>query len=150
MIKDRPGKPELHEISSDTIGITWQPPSNFGTDDYYQVYYTTDLESKRRKWRKYQAEPNYHFVTLTELKTDTTYIFRVKAVYGDDEGPYSQESDRIKTPKSLALRLLYNATKIDDKHSPEKYMLPMTEIASARNEINKTKKYEIGMCYHVS
>ncbi|XP_060602656.1 uncharacterized protein LOC132755758 isoform X2 [Ruditapes philippinarum] len=143
---DRPGKPEASEISSDTVNIAWKSPSKFGKEDYYQIYYTTDMEDRKRKWKKFQVEPNYHSATLSELKTNTTYIFRVKAVYDDEEGPYSPESDRITTSKSLALRLLNKAIKIEDgKQPPYKYILPMTEIISARNEENKTKKYEIGV-----
>ncbi|XP_052820940.1 uncharacterized protein LOC128246597 isoform X2 [Mya arenaria] len=140
--RDRPGKPRASDIGSDTVTLSWEKPADFRQSDYFQIGYK-DLNGGR-KWRFYQGEFTESTVRLTNLKSDTKFVFRVR-VYDDIEGPYSEESDEIVIASSLASRLVNYAVRVDDGDSaPALYALPMTEVAKARNQNARTRKFEIG------
>lgn len=138
-----PGKPRPSDVLSDTVTLSWRKPSKFGSDDYYQVSYK-DLDNGN-KWSFYQDEFNSSTAVLCKLKSNTRFIFRVRVVYQNGEGPYSNESDTIRTLESPASRIVQmSALNEKGNPSPSIYALPVTEEREARNEIAKTKKFKLG------
>lgn len=98
-----------------------------------------------KKWKFLSDEYKSSTVVLRDLKSNTAFLFRVRVVYEDGEGPYSEESDRIQTSDSPASRIvMFSLEKEKGDPSPTKYVLPMTEDKMARNEQAKTKKFEVG------
>ena len=143
MTQECPGKPRASDVLADTITLAWDPPSKFGDDDYYQISYK-DLDHEK-KWKFYQGEIRESTVILRDIKSNTAFIFRVRVVYEDGEGPYSEESEKILTSDSPASRIVkFSTIKEKGNPSPSKYALPITEIRQARNEKAKTKKFEVG------
>lgn len=141
--KNCPGKPRSSDARADTIMLSWDPPSTFGDEDYYQISYK-DLDNNK-KWKFYQDEFKSSSAILSDLKSNTAFIFRVRVVYEDSEGPYSEESDKIITSDSPATRIVsFSVLKENGNPSPSIYALPITEIRQARNEKAKTKKFDIG------
>ncbi|WAQ94890.1 LOW QUALITY PROTEIN: hypothetical protein MAR_007361 [Mya arenaria] len=99
--QDRPGKPRVSDIGSDTVTLSWEKPTVFGSGDYFQIGYK-DLNGGK-KWR---FDHEKSTVRLTNLKSDTRFVFRVRMVYDDIEGPYSEESirpKRIRNEKTIMM-----------------------------------------------
>ncbi|WAQ94894.1 hypothetical protein MAR_007365 [Mya arenaria] len=131
------------DIGSDSVTLSWEKPTDFDKNNYFQIGYK-DLNSGM-KWRFYHGEFMESSVRLTNLKSDTKFVFRVRVVYDDVEGPYSEESDVIVIASSLASRLVNYAVRMDNVDNvPAIYALPMTELAEARNKKARTRKFEIG------
>ncbi|XP_053391498.1 uncharacterized protein LOC123541455 [Mercenaria mercenaria] len=139
-----PGRPKASEILADAITLVWDAPTKFGDKDCYQLYFK-DMGGDR-KWKPYQGEYYTASANLSDLKSNATYIFRVRIIYDDgEESPYSPESEEIQTAASLATRMLQKAKQVKgDDIPPIKYSIPLTEIVSARNKRAKTRKFEIG------
>lgn len=75
--------------------------------------------------------------------TTTEYMFQVRGVFGDVEGPYSPVSDNIATKESWATQIL-GFCKLLQQGSPSKYLLPAEENMKARNENARTKELIFG------
>ncbi|WAQ94888.1 hypothetical protein MAR_007359 [Mya arenaria] len=128
--QDRPGKPLASDIGSDTVTLSWEKPANFRNCDYFQIGYKDTNGAK--KWRFYHGEFTESTIRLTNLKSDTKFVFRVRVVYDDIEGPYSEESEEIVIASSLASRLVNYAVRVDNGDNvPAMYALPMTELTKA-------------------
>lgn len=97
-----------------------------------------------RKWTIFPEELTHARTNLNTLQAATTYVFRVRVVTEDGESPYSPQSDEVTTLPSLALELLNFSERVKGQTSPSKYIIPVTEIADARNKQGKTRKMEIG------
>lgn len=63
----------------------------FEEGDFFQIGYK-EL-SLGSKWKVYTGEYTESTVLLTNIKSDTEYIFRVRVVHSDGEGPYSEVSE---------------------------------------------------------
>lgn len=135
----RPGQPKGSDVKSDSIKLHWEPLSSFKDSNRYQIRY----KQKGGKWMFYPEQPERATITISYLQTEATYIFQVRAIIDDDEGPYSQESAEITTKPSLASHLLKFCTKVKDGQ-PAIYQLHSTENRLARNEKAKTRKFELG------
>jgi hypothetical protein len=83
---------------------------------------------------------------LTNLKSDTSFCFRVRAVFDDEEGPYSPSSDIVKTVESPAVRLK-EFSSIVQEGTPERRALPITQVENSRNDDAMTQKFELGMSF---
>lgn len=108
---------------------------------YLQVTYK-DVDNAGR-WQFRPEEHTCATAVLDDMKSNTKFIFRVRVVYEDGEGPYSPPSDEYVTAKSPASRIVEFANVLE-KGPPSKHALPITEIRNARNPTAKTKKFEIG------
>ncbi|XP_078317759.1 uncharacterized protein LOC144620557 [Crassostrea virginica] len=73
----------------------------------------------------------------------TKYIFQVRGVFGDQEGPYGPHSDAIETQKSAGTTLLELCQRLDH-NSPSKYMLPIKENKGARSKQARTRQLYLG------
>lgn len=82
-------------------------------------------------------------ITISGLKANKQYKFQVRGIFGDSEGPYSDESDIIETKESLAAHFLKLSKACHPNSS--KYIPPMEENLKARNSAIKTKQMTIGI-----
>lgn len=137
----KPGKPVIIDVKSDSVTMHWKTPRYFQEPTFYTVRY----KAKRTKtWKCYQEYPEKACVTVLDLQADTTYSFQVKAVFVEQEGPYSENSDEVRTKTSLASRIVAFSTKVkNDK--PAIYQLNATELIKAHNKDAKTRAFMIGM-----
>lgn len=137
--KSAPGKPIRRDVKSDSVTVHWSRPDNFGASSVFQIRF----KETGSKWIFYHEQPDTGCVTIGNLQADTTYKFQVRAVTDDIEGPYSEESDDIRTQTSLASRLLKDS-KLSKDGQPGIYQLHITENTNARNTDAKTRKFELG------
>lgn len=86
------------EIKSSSVNITWR--SSTEIPEYYQIRYKC-LE-ERAQWNFNDKNSNQNTITISGLKANKQYKFQVRGIFGDSEGPYSDESDIIETKESLA------------------------------------------------
>lgn len=100
---------------------------------------------QKGKWKFYAGECERATKDVTDLKSNTEYIFRVRVVHQNGEGQYSEDSDVIKTVHSPAADLVNFSTIVrKGKPSPSVYGVPTTEVANARDPNNKTRRFEVG------
>ncbi|XP_060557439.1 uncharacterized protein LOC132717878 [Ruditapes philippinarum] len=138
-----PGKPRSLEIMVDTVTLTWDPPSTIGEGDCYQISYKES--SHGENWKFYQGELKSSTAVISDLKSNTAFVFQVCVVNEDCVGPYSEQSDEIFTLESQASRLVQASVLIEKGNpSPSKYALPLSEIREARNQQTKTNKFQLG------
>lgn len=83
----KPGMPEPKSVTENTLIITWRPPKKTKDLDYFEVRFR---ENQTGRWDLESADR--HEITLMNLKECTKYELKVKAVYKDEEGPYSDIS----------------------------------------------------------
>ncbi|XP_045207826.2 uncharacterized protein LOC123559790 [Mercenaria mercenaria] len=141
--KSIPGKPFASDIRADSLTLSWEPPACFEETHYYQISYK-DVDTGG-KWKFHAGEHYKTTAILTDLKSNTKFIFRVRVVYEDGEGAYSPISDEYITSNSPASRIIEFARIVEKgEPSPSKHALPIVETRDARNAVAKTKKFEIG------
>ncbi|XP_060557458.1 uncharacterized protein LOC132717894 [Ruditapes philippinarum] len=127
----------------DTVTLTWDPPSTVRDGDCYQISYKDS--SHGENWVFYQGEFKTSTAILSNLKSNTDFVFRVRVVNEDGASPYSEQSDKIFTLESQASRLVHSSVlKEKGNPSPSIYALPLAEIREARNEQAKTNKFQLG------
>jgi hypothetical protein len=102
--------------------------------------------SSNQRWKLYHEEIQSDSTKITGLKSNATYVFRVRIIYENgEESPFSLESDEIRTAASLATKMLQRSTLVTcDDNAAHRYALPIIENIDARNEKAKTKKFEVG------
>ncbi|XP_052232780.1 uncharacterized protein LOC127845722 [Dreissena polymorpha] len=138
-----PGRPTALEVTSDSIMLSWTKPSFFEEGDYFQICYKDVMQGA--KWKVYTGEFTECTQVLTDVRSNTEFVFRLRVVCNDGEGPYSEESDVIKTHVSTASRLVGFSVRLGaEAVSPIRYALPMCEVKGARNGKAKTRKFEVG------
>ncbi|XP_053386663.1 uncharacterized protein LOC128550842 [Mercenaria mercenaria] len=138
-----PGKPEIQHVTADTISLSWEKPHLFGKDDTYQLSFkfTDDPSSK---WKPYVQEFKTNKATLTDLKSNTPFTFRVRVLFDEEEGPYSPPSDRVQTKQTPAIRIKDFAVVVEKNKVPETRSLPITQVRESRNSEAMTQKFEFG------
>lgn len=137
-----PGKPCPQEVRSSSVNLIWEKSAE--NVDHYQIRYK--CLDKSAKWKFFETDSNQNSVTLSGLMANTKYIFQVRGIFGDIEGPYGPESESIWTRKSLATDLLdfsFSST----NSNPKKYIPPTQEILEARNPSAKTRHLIIGILF---
>ncbi|KAH3697919.1 uncharacterized protein LOC127862027 [Dreissena polymorpha] len=138
----QPGQPRASGVTADTITLVWEKPIQMQDDDYFQIGYK-EIKTDS-KWEIFKDEFKDSTHDLIRMKADTSYMFRVRLVSEYEFGPYSEESEVVRTPKSTATYLVENAERITDATSiPIRYALPLIELKSARNTASKTRKFEV-------
>ena len=131
------------KLHHDSIILMWEPPRMFKEGDYFQISYK-DV-SKSRKWKVDESEYITTHATITNLQSNCTYIFRVRVVHEDgEEGPYSQESEDIRTPPSLALKLTETMTCNHTEGALSIYKLPVTESKTSKHKKAYTNRFTFG------
>ncbi|XP_060580827.1 uncharacterized protein LOC132737527 isoform X2 [Ruditapes philippinarum] len=136
------GRPRLSNVFSDEVTLTWEPPIlELGKNGYYQISFK-EIDHDRR-WRYFPGEFKKSSVVLNGLKSNTSYVFRVRAVYEEGEGTYSSESATVTTCQSRAFRIaniIGNSENVDQ--SPHILPVPITQIT--RQDIKNIREFHIG------
>ncbi|XP_060557470.1 uncharacterized protein LOC132717902 [Ruditapes philippinarum] len=136
------GRPRLSNVFSDEVTLTWEPPIlELGNDGYYQISFKEIDHDKR--WRYFPGEFKKSSVVLNGLKSNTSYVFRVRAVYEEGEGTYSSDSATVTTCQSRAFRIaniIGNSANVDQ--SPHILPVPITKIT--RQDIKNIREFHIG------
>ncbi|KAH3773428.1 uncharacterized protein LOC127844798 [Dreissena polymorpha] len=139
----KPGKPTAIEIKFDQVQLSWAQPIQFRERDCFEVSFKENKPDTR--WKVYGDSFSTCSCILVNLKTDTQYVFRVRVVYVDMEGPYSEESDIIQTPRSTASEMVEFSVRVGEQNIiPARYALPLKEIKAARNNTARTRKFVVG------
>lgn len=134
-----PGKPYAKDIKSDSLKLMWDKPQEKA--DEFQIRYK--LQSKESKWRFIETYVKEDNSLITGLVANGDYIFQVRGIYKDEEGPYGPLSDTLKTQKSSATSILEFCVQLESGQ-PSTYQLPVNENKAARNEIARTRKLVLG------
>ncbi|XP_060587427.1 uncharacterized protein LOC132742949 [Ruditapes philippinarum] len=139
--EDRPGKPRRLNDILEVVSLTWDPPSDIKDGYYYQISYK-ELEHDG-KWALYDEVFQDATAELNDLRANTVFVFRVRVLYEDREGPFSEESNEIKTSLSSACQVSQQSVSlVKGNFSSPVYGLPMNEIM--RHETLKISKLEFG------
>jgi hypothetical protein len=137
--QDRPGKPRRLDTILEVVSLTWDPPSDIKDGDYYQISYK-ELEHDG-KWTLYDEVFQDATAELNDLRANTVFVFRVRVIYEDREGPFSEESNEIRTSLSAACQVSQQSVSlVKGNFSPPVYGLPMNEIM--RHETSRINKLE--------
>ena len=142
MVDQRPGIPIGADSSSSEILLYWEAPED-GTKAIanYEIKYKKNDDNQ---WKGYSTSGTEQQLTITELKCDQGFQFKVRAVYLDgEEGPFSDLSEHVYTKPSLAQWLIPHATKVEEG-CPPIYKLPLTFDESSCNSAANTRKGYLG------
>ncbi|XP_060596429.1 uncharacterized protein LOC132750457 [Ruditapes philippinarum] len=141
---NKPGKPcAAGNVHVDSVCLAWEPPKELYENYMYQLRYK-EVQVKS-KWKLHQELMTSSKVNLGNLKSDTKYIFEVRMVNGEIEGPFSETSDPVQTIQSAAQQILKFT---NDVSRPNVGMplkrIPLQENKGTRNKLAKTRKLVIG------
>ncbi|XP_062572461.1 uncharacterized protein LOC134241282 [Saccostrea cucullata] len=134
-----PGKPYASSVNSNSVALFWEKSLN--TSNHYQIRYKS--KGGVEKWKFQETEKNENRIIITGLKAKTAYIFQVRGVFEDEEGPYGPSNDSIVTTESMATTLIKHSTLISTD-IPNKYQLPVRENLRARNTAARTRQLILG------
>lgn len=134
-----PGKPLAKEIKSDSIKLFWEKPQK--EIDSYQVRFK--LRNGDSKWKFADVSIEENFATIQGLMANSEYVFQVRTLHEEQEGPYGPISDAIKTHESSATTFLGFCVQ-QNSSTPPKYLLPIVENKSARNKTARTRQLVLG------
>lgn len=110
--------------------------------NHYQIRYKTNHENA--KWKFIETDSNVNHITVSGLMANTKYIFQVRGIFGDQEGPFGPVNEDIETKKSLAIALL-DRSKIQNKSGNLSiHLLPVEENRNARNKCARTRQLILG------
>ncbi|XP_052212196.1 uncharacterized protein LOC127831254 [Dreissena polymorpha] len=96
-----PGQPKASNIGFDTITLTWEAPEIYGPDDYFQISFKTSSDGPR--WKFYDEKCAKATLVLINLKSNTEFVFRIRAVYSESEGQYRSPTNRTAREKTILL-----------------------------------------------
>ncbi|ESO07595.1 hypothetical protein HELRODRAFT_76196 [Helobdella robusta] len=99
-VTDRPGsvsnKPQVLDVTDSSCVVTWSPSSDDGGSPILE-YIVEECEKVAGRW-KLAGSTTFNRITVTGLKKNSQYAFRVKArnVYGTSEESQASDWARIK------------------------------------------------------
>lgn len=142
-----PGRPYISASDNNFIrnAFTLQWHENQSLENYeaYQVKY----KETEGKWNIYDHDKSISQPTILiyGLKPNTSYIFKVRVTncHTSEGGPFSDESEIIKT-KTSATNFLMSRSELIQENGPRIYMLPVSEVKPYRDEFRLTRKYILG------
>lgn len=140
----RPGKPTPQKsLRANSVCISWAEPENLFEEHCYQLRYK---ELHSRKWTTHNEQLTKPSVTLNGLKSKSNFVFQVRMVDDENEGPYSEISDPVETIASAAEHLLNDMYDIENsKYKVQLKKIKVHENLKARNETGKTRKFVLGL-----
>ena len=144
----QPGKPFAYESpSSDTIVLSWEKPERTVSNCKYEIRYKPTKD--KAKWKCHETQNNNTTAKITELKSNTEYIFQVTMITDtdaddDDDNVYSERSDPIATTVSPAVRFLESTAVFKQTGHIEMRKFYFEEERKARDEKAKTRRLTIG------
>lgn len=128
------------KIKSDTVSLFWEKSSE--SVNQYQIRYKTNTENA--KWKFINTDSANNYITVSGLMANTKYIFQIRGIFGDQEGPFGPVNDDIETKMSLATALL-DLTEIQKKSGNISiHSLPLKENRNARNKSARTRQLIFG------
>lgn len=130
---------------SDSIRLFWKKSATKA--QHYQIRYKRKEEQEN--WTIVQTDQEENVILITELMSDTGYIFQVRGVYENQQGCFGPENNALRTSKSLGSNLLKYSIK-GPKGSPQRYQLVADEQRKSRNEDARTKKVILGKIREVN
>ena len=129
-----PGVPYAIEKSSTSVLLGWQGPVTRKRVENFEVKYQLEGETK---WKTLETDKNETMQLVTDLKSNSAYVFKVRAVFDDsEEGPCSNQSKRIKTKFSLAQKVKQKAKRITSSY-PHQYKLPSVQNCADKNAMTR-------------
>lgn len=135
-----PGKPKATDIKSDSIRLFWN--KSVKQADHYQIRFKT--KDGYIKWKITETDSDENNIMITGLMTNKNYLFQVRGIFGDQEGPYGPVSEDICTTKSLATTLLDFSVLQRNTECPPIYFLPVEENKSARSTTARIRMLTLG------
>ena len=91
------GKPTATSINHDSITLEWTKPERSSEDvECYTVSYRS-VDDANKKWKRLTTKTAQESTTVTGLKVDSKYVFKVRSECGSDVGSSSELSDPILT-----------------------------------------------------
>lgn len=110
--------------------------------DHYQIRFKAKNENLKWKFKNTDSDENN--INISGLMAYTKYVFQVRGIFGDQEGPYGPANEDIETKQSSAIALLKSAVLQSKTNCPPIYLLPVQENKSARNTKARTKQVTLG------
>lgn len=94
----KPGRPVAGDVTSSSVNLTWTAPESDGGAEIFNYFIEFRVEGST-KWEKYSEKEAIASTshTVTKLKDNTFYEFRVAAENKAGVGPFSDISERVKT-----------------------------------------------------
>lgn len=96
----KPSKPEIKSVTESTVTINWKAPYDDGGDTIkkYLIQYKciTSMD-----WQTESEMPIDLEFTVIHLKSNEEYLFRVAAINGAGQGPWSDSSESCQPAKAL-------------------------------------------------
>lgn len=96
------------------------------------------------KWKITETDSDENNIIITGLMANKNYIFQVRGIFGDQEGPYGPVTEDIETTTSLATTLLGFSVLQNSTNCPPVYLLPVQENENARNTSARTRQLTLG------
>lgn len=138
--ENRPGKPTVRKVYVDSVDIVWKGVTHFCQGDQYQVHiqnYQSGVEALQN-FTKNSGK-------VEGLQPNSSYIFKVCLVMANGEtSQCSDNSAQVTTHKSFASKLVHQSRLLEESDGVSMYAVPMTELTTGRNEIARTRKFDIG------
>lgn len=130
-----PGIPFAIDKSSSSILLGWERPVTRQKIENFEVKYQLEGETR---WKTLETDKDEITQLVTDLKSNSGYVFKVRAVFDDgEEGPCSGQSKLIKTRFSLAQQVKQEAMRLTSSY-PHQYKLPA--IQQSVNKDAMTRK----------
>ncbi|CAC5401699.1 unnamed protein product [Mytilus coruscus] len=138
-----PSVPQSVSTTSNSITLKWnRPKRGVKSVDHYEIKYK-ECKKEKGKWISVLSEGAERTVKVKDLKAETKYEFKVRAVNEDgEEGPFCLPIE-LSTVSSLARSLIPLANKTGKGH-PVVYKLSLTKNVDTVNEQAKTRKCVFG------
>ena len=140
---DHMGKPQPKNVTHKSVELEWKRPS-FGkhTIQFYSVlcYTHGDLDSVHSEKRTVEE-----YITVDGLSIETSYLFRVQAIFTSGIKLESELSDLVQTKPHLAETTRHNMSSLVAKTTLDKPAL--YELTKYRKMIDNQRgilKYEVG------
>ena len=122
-----------------TIELCWSISANVLPDiDHFGIRYHPVAEPK---WRTIETDNNKNAFTITELKSETQYEFKVRSVLHDGNDSRFSEPAFYKTMASLTDKMKKDGTKLSDHKTPKLYKVPLEQVTSRKKK--KTRKIKL-------
>lgn len=95
----KPGRPVAGEVTSSSVHLEWKAPESDGGSEIFNYVIEYRIEGAS-KWDKYSVKEHITTTshTVLKLKENLFYEFRVAAENKAGVGPFSDVSERAKTP----------------------------------------------------
>jgi len=103
----KPSRPEARDVTGYTVHLQWTAPESDGGSEIFNYVIEYRVQGST-KWAKYDTKQNVPETnhTVTGLKEDTYYEFRIAAENKAGQGPFSDPSQAVKTPIGLYFPIL--------------------------------------------